>query len=344
MIAAAGRSADALRTVEDLEAIAAGLVERARATWPRVKIPDQAFATHVGEGFASVGEEEAFDPREALTDLHAADLWLALGCGRGDRVAIAELDKQLAPVVAAALARLRGKVVPDDVAQLLREKLLVARSGSAPKILDYSGRGPLGGWLRIAAVRTALSMTRHGDAAAMQPVTREALLGVPSTADPELEHLRKKYAREFKAAFEAALAELSAEDRNLLRLSLVDQLSIDEIGVIFSVHRATAARRVANARELVQEGTRKILRERLKLRAPELKSIMRYIQSYLDLSIQRLLTPEEATAAKGSRGKDEKDTKSVKASDTPSTAGAKAPPKRSAKKATTKKRSATKNA
>src|SRR5206468_2926429 len=99
-----------------------------------------------------------------------------------------------------------------------------------------------------------------------QAVTREELLGVPAAVDdPELAHLRKRYAKDFKAAFEGALLELSVEDRNLLRLSLVDGLSIDEIGSIFGFHRATAARRLTKCREAVQERTRKMLVDRLKL-------------------------------------------------------------------------------
>jgi RNA polymerase sigma-70 factor (ECF subfamily) len=128
----------------------------------------------------------------------------------------------------------------------------------------------------------------------MQAVSREELLAVPATVDdPELSHLRKRYARDFKAAFEDALAELTPEDRNLWRLSLVDGLSIDEIGAAFAIHRATAARRLMRCRELIQEHTRGLLAERLKIGSVELRSIMGYIRSHLDLSIHRLLATEE---------------------------------------------------
>ncbi len=305
MIGATTRTASALRSVRDLEAIAKDLVARGKASWPRVAVEPKAFVAHLAtcieESVQPEGatvEATATDVKEALAEIHAQDLWLAFACGQGNKAAIAELDRQLEPVVEAALARMKDKVSVEDVAQLLREKLLVAKDGASPKILDYSGRGPLGGWMRIAAIRTALSLTRHGDAAGMQAVTREALLAVPAVAsDPELDHLRKRYAKEFKEAFEAALAELTAEERNLLRLSLVDQLSIDEIGTVFGIHRATAARRVARAREVVQERTRKILSKRLDVGTAELRSIMGYIRSHLDLSIQRLLAadPEPST-------------------------------------------------
>lgn len=289
MIDAAGSAADALRKVRDLDAVAKSIVDRGSAAWPTLTIDRQAFAAHIGTRL-----DGAPDVEEALADLHAEDLFLAYACGTGVKAAIAALDRQIGPVVEGALARMKGKASTEDVAQLLREKLLVPRDGAPPKVLDYSGRGPLGGWMRIAAVRTALDLGRHGDAASMRPVSREMLLDVPApvTDDPELDHLRKRYARDFKQAFEEAIRELSVEERNLLRLSLVDGLSIDEIGAVFGYHRATAARKVARAKELVQERTRKILTERLDVASTELRSIMGYIKSHLDLSIQRLLARE----------------------------------------------------
>ena len=285
MIGAAGSAADALRKVRDLDAVAKAIVDRG----PTLAIDRVAFAAHVGSRL-----DGAPDVEEALADLHAEDLFLAYACGTGVRAAIAALDRQIGPVVEGARARMKGKASVEDVAQLLREKLLVPRDGAPPKVLDYSGRGPLGGWMRIAAVRTALDLGRHGDAASMRPVSREMLLEVPApiSDDPELDHLRKRYARDFKQAFEEAIRELSVEDRNLLRLSLVDGLSIDEIGAVFGYHRATAARKVARAKDLVQERTRKILTDRLDVASAELRSIMGYIKSHLDLSIQRLLARE----------------------------------------------------
>ncbi len=292
MIAAAEGGAEKLRARRDLENVAEQLIAKAEEAWPKIPLAAKEFIEHVGRCVA-----DAEDASSALAELHAPDLWLACACGKGNRVAIRELDKLLATTVTVALARMKEKVSVEDVGQLLREKLLVRKDGTEPKILEYSGRGPLGGWIRIAAVRTALSIGRRGDAAGMLPVTREVLLKLPtSAADPELVHLQKRYARDFKRAFESALAELSAEDRNILRLSLVDGLSIDEIGVVYRVHRATAARHLARCKEAVQVRTREILSERLDVGRTELRSIMGYIQSQLDLSIQRLLSPDGAAA------------------------------------------------
>ncbi|AKU98214.1 putative DNA-binding regulatory protein [Labilithrix luteola] len=289
MVGRAKNSKTALSSIAELDSLATNLVARARKAWPDIDLRDEAFVEHVTDRV-----DDAEDVAIALDELHASDLWLALACGLGKKKALAKLDEQLVPLVTEALARMKEKVSREDIAQLLREKLLVSRNGEAPKILEYSGRGPLLGWIRIAAVRLAISSTRRGDVAAMQPVTREVLALVPGAIDPELDHLRARYSHDFKWAFEKALAGITVEERNILRMSLVDGLSIDEIGTIFGVHRATAARMLQRARSEVQEKTREILRGKLRVGTVELQSIMRFVRSHLDLSIQRLLTAEEA--------------------------------------------------
>ena len=60
-----------------------------------------------------------------------------------------------------ALTRLgREPMFVDEVRQVLRTKLLVG-DGAPPKIADYSGRGPLDGWVRAAAVRAAIDLKRR---------------------------------------------------------------------------------------------------------------------------------------------------------------------------------------
>lgn len=267
-------------TVEDM--IPRHLANAKRA-WPSFKVDDVRFVTHLAGRM-----RPDVDAEKGIRDVHAADLYLALACSLGDKRALAELEK-LFELLPEALARLASRAPVDEVVQAVRTKLLVAEKGE-PKILDYAGRGPLGGWLRVTAVRTALSMARKTNPAAGVPVTREILLAVPDfTDDPELAHFRDRYKTEFKSAFEQAVAALEPRERNLLRLSLVDGLNIDQIGVVFGVHRATAARWIQKSIENVQSGTRERLVERLRMSEAELESLMGVLRSSLELSIQRLL-------------------------------------------------------
>src|SRR3569623_1401885 len=120
--------------------------------------------------------------------------------------------------------------------------------------------------------------------------TLEGLL--TSGRDPALEALKAEYRTEFAIALREAIAVLGAEDRTLLRQSIVDELSIDAIGVAYGVHRATAARWLPRARAAQVAATHKRLAERLKLPVEQIESGIRLGQSKLEAAMIRFLEEE----------------------------------------------------
>jgi RNA polymerase sigma-70 factor (ECF subfamily) len=72
-------------------------------------------------------------------------------------------------------------------------------------------------------------------------------------------------------------------------------LSIDELGAMFGCHRATAARRIADARQELVHRVHAALRSRLRLEHRDLQSVMRLIDSQLNLSVGGLLACPEPT-------------------------------------------------
>ena len=132
-----------------------------------------------------------------------------------------------------------------EVAQTVRQKLLVSPAPGQPgKIAEYRGAGPLGGWIRVIAVRVALDLKRaqsspgRADSDADRPRRRWR-------GDPEIALLRDLYRDAFRNALHAALAELSGRERNLLRFHFADGLTLDELATSYRVHRATIARWLA---------------------------------------------------------------------------------------------------
>jgi RNA polymerase sigma-70 factor, ECF subfamily len=118
----------------------------------------------------------------------------------------------------------------------------------------------------------------------------EAFEGFPDhAASPELEHFRRAYRAEFKAAFEAALASLEVRERNVLRQTFVDGLSTEQIGVLYDVHKTTAFRWLDAARDKLNKRTRNEFLQRVKVMPAELEAILRLVQSQLDLSLSRVL-------------------------------------------------------
>lgn len=255
------------------------LVEGARRAWPQVNIDAAAFATHI---------DQLSTAEPTTAELRAKELYLAFACARQERWAIDYFVRELLPVaVVAARSVDRHGHFDDDLRQQLSERLLVGRGERPAKISDYSGRGPLENWVRVVAIRTALNLLPPR--APAEPLeTAPELAG----ADLELDFLKEKYRVEFKQAFEAAVSRVPPDDLNLLRMNVIDHLSIDKLAALTGMHRTTAARRLTRARHLLCEATRVELIARLGLRGPELDSLMRLVRSTVDLSIARVLRAE----------------------------------------------------
>ena len=221
------------------------------------------------------------------------DLAFALACASGDRAAIERLESELIEAVPKALVRLKPDArFVDEVRQQLRLKLLVAEPGVRPKILEYQGRGPLAAWVRVVAMRIAYTHLRD----AQQGERLDDVAAFESLADtadaPDVAHFKTKYAAEVRASFEEAVAALKPEVRSVLRAHAVEGLSIDQIGALYQVHRATAARWVAHARSALLDGLRASLQRRLGVEPSACDSIVALVQSRIDLSMSRVFAPE----------------------------------------------------
>jgi RNA polymerase sigma-70 factor (ECF subfamily) len=257
------------------------MLAEGRARWPDIEVDERVFARQVERHVAEGG---------ALEDLVGADLFLTIACLEGNARAIETLDAELlVPAVARAATRYRD-LERAELEQNVREHLLVARNADGPKLASYAGRGPLEGWLRIVAVRSAISMLRRQrtDSADVDEALADVL-----TDDVELAYVRAEHASDFKAAFHEALAALSEQDSAVLRLYVVDDLTIDDIGRLYGVHRATAARWVGRIRASLFEETRRRLAARLGLDEQEFESLVGVLLSRLEVSLTRVLSPQE---------------------------------------------------
>jgi RNA polymerase sigma-70 factor (ECF subfamily) len=265
---------------DDIEALLAEIVREARATWPEVEVAVEEFVAYVG------GRLPSDEPVSvALPKMCTRDLYLALACIRGDARALAAFESYCLEALDGALARLSVSAdVLVEVKQRLRRSLLVGDGASAPVIAQFSGRGNLRAWVRVIAVREALSMVRR--ARRDTPLEHDLLAQqLMPKDDPELSYLKGVYRQEFKNAFAETLRSLGDREATLLRQQIIDGLSIDELGALYRVHRATAARWLEHARRRLVEGTMSLLRSRLQVQSDELDSILRLIRSQLDVSV-----------------------------------------------------------
>jgi RNA polymerase sigma-70 factor (ECF subfamily) len=176
--------------------------------------------------------------------------------------------------------------------------ILVARDDRAPRIATYAGTARLVTWLTTAALRIAQRAHKREAAreTAQDRVDRLADI-LLSPADTELELAKERYRVDVEEAIGRALGDLAPRQRAFLRLHLVEGATLEGVGRIYRVSRATAARWIAEARETVWSATRRRLRERLRLSEPELESMLRQVRSRLDLRVSALLGREAGEEA-----------------------------------------------
>jgi RNA polymerase sigma-70 factor (ECF subfamily) len=257
------------------------LVERilaeGRAAWPAVVIEPAALRE-------SLAGRELGDPER----LSAAELYLAVACARGDAAALAAFDQRYLSQVPRFVSRIdSAPSFADELKQTVRALLFVgAGLGEAPKILTYSGRGPLEGWVRVVTIHAALKLKK--DDGRLVPGAEPAEHEPSPGADPEIGYLKAHYRQEFEQALERGVKALAVEERNTLRLYFLDGLSVVQIGAIQQVHASTVSRRLATARKALLVEVQKALREQLKVSPSELESVLRLLQSQMDVSLRSM--------------------------------------------------------
>jgi RNA polymerase sigma-70 factor (ECF subfamily) len=250
-----------------------------KQTWPGIALDFDSYRTHCKR---VLGEAPEWDWTR-----FGAELYLCCACASGDHEATRALEAETLPQVVKAISRINSESqFVEEALQILRDKLLV---GPRAKIADYAGRGPLVAWLSVAAARVALDAIRSRNARKHHHADLPDRLAQSDTS-PLNDIVKSRYAGSFQEALKVAISALPSRDRNLLRLQLVGRCSIDQLGRMYLVHRATAARWLESARNQVFESVRDQMKIMHHLTDGEFDSIARGVRSQLDLSITATIT------------------------------------------------------
>lgn len=212
------------------------------------------------------------------------DVRLSIACARGDPAALADFDARFSSAIEVAVRRLGDHDFVQDVAQLVRRRLLMREDGGTPRIAEFGGRGSLTRFVQAVAVRTALKAREQRQRQLGLHDTGDSLLELPSHGDdPELEVVKLRYRAEFKEAFAAALQALEPSLRAAVRQVYGDGLTLAEVGKLYGWSVPTASRRLAAAREALLAGTRAHLAQKLGLDQQGVDSVLRVIESRLSI-------------------------------------------------------------
>lgn len=254
-----------------------------RRAWPTVQVDPERFVTHVARHLP-----EGIPVEAALEQMHIEDLYLAHACALRDRNALLAFERHCMHGLETVVSRYCGcSDFAVEVKQRVRERALMSDAGH-PRIEQFSGRGDLRSWTRVIAIREALAMVRKPrEEISMDEDT--PLQGFVTQGDGDLEHVKAHYVDEFKQAFSEAIRRLPDREQTLLRQHAIDGLSIDQLSVLYCVHRATAARNLHRARQEVLAATRRRLASRLGMGPSEVDSLLRLIRSRIEITLRGLM-------------------------------------------------------
>lgn len=257
-----------------LDSLIAAARSAGSAAHPTIEIDDTTLRTALG-------------PLADREPAHLADLYLAIGCLANLPAAIAAFEATQMGVVERTVRKAGGGADDvDEVRQHVRTVVLVDVPGTKRALANYRGDGPLGSWVRVVAMREAYRRLRARKGIALGGDEQMfELMAASDEAEPEVRSMKASYREAFHTAFRGAIAALPRRERAALRFNVLDGLSIDAIGEMYGVHRATAARWLANARDEVSRATRAAMMASLGMSEGEVDSVLRMIESRLDASI-----------------------------------------------------------
>ena len=267
-----------------LQGVLAAACARGRAAFPQLALDDDAFAGHLGH-MVGLGEIDVASIPESPIE----DLYLSCACLTGVTGAAVIFGARHGATIRAAIARIVGAADTDEAHQQLLQSLLVGTSSSPPKIGSYAGKAPLDRWLGVSARRAALMWLRENrtERNAREAAGADPALGAHT--HPETAYMKEKYRGDFEAALAQALERLPEQERALLRLYLVNGVSLEKIGTMFSVSQPTASRWLAAARTKLLDDVKQTLAPRLGTSSAELASLAGMVASRIDLSLSTLL-------------------------------------------------------
>ena len=250
--------------------------DEARRQWPEIVVTLKHFANMVGEAAITA---------ESLRQW-GGDVYLACAAGAGDRAAVRAIEDRFIARLPARIRRLgaAGEKV-GDILQTVRERLF---SGAVPRIRAYNGACPLEQWIKVVAIRTAIDLHRTDKSI---PRVEGAWLETIAPANDDASALIAKveYKREMEAAIRELVPQLSARDRAVLRLHVVEGVSIEKIAASYGVHRVTVARWVWTAGETLLDALRARFREKFGIVPGEFDSLARLARSQLSIDLPALL-------------------------------------------------------
>jgi len=238
-------------------------------------VPLEQFVAHV-ERVVSERVGDAHDRVHRVLDrLCWRDIHLALGCLlRGERAIRVFLDRFGTYLRHVAHKSAPDSATGDDIEQILRATLFLPRRLDQPgsaRLASYQGTGSLAGWLRVIASRLVIDEVRK--LKRVEPDDNLDRLACPAGSPlASIESLDA--AAKVAPLVRAAIDDLTAEERDLIRRRYRDGRVLREIGAELGKDIATVHRRIATVNAKLWKRIRARAKHDLGLGERDLKSLL----------------------------------------------------------------------
>ena len=103
-----------------------------------------------------------------------------------------------------------------------------------------------------------------------------------------------RYEAVVREALRVALLSLDRRQRIIVRLHLVQGVTLTQIGKMLKVNQSTVSRALAGAVEAIQKEIRRQLRESEGMNESEMQSVVRDVRNRINLNLSRMLRSTNA--------------------------------------------------
>ncbi len=267
---------------------------------PRVAAAVEKYVLRDHEN-ASNSEIKAF-----IDELRADDLCLIIACERGDASAWDDLVKNFDQTVKSAARKISGNNEDaEDLASSIWAELYGLKHDKdgrlKTKLSYYSGRGSLGGWLRAVVSQLAvdefrkqskfvqIEENREFENLANESSEKSENNSVVAHSDnPEQIFAEKQTQKDVGEALKAAIDELEAEDKLILKLYYFDDLKLKDIGATLGFHEATASRKLARVQTEIRKSVERILKNQYGWNDSEIKRNLSETAERLGINLEKM--------------------------------------------------------
>lgn len=213
------------------------------------------------------------------------DLYLVEAALRGSQPAWTRLKAAHGYRLGAVFRRTLGDDnAAGDLADQFWAELATPVGGGTARLARYGGKGALGAWLVVSAARFAQKARGRTREVAEDDEVLLARVGA-AEEDLALKLFKDQHRQAFTESVKLAFARIPLKDRNLLRHHYLDGVETGELGRLLGVHRSTAVRWLAAAREAFVAAFRDELAARINVQRMDVDSIARLFRSQLDISL-----------------------------------------------------------